>query len=165
MAIFLFHEKFAALVPEFRRLRQGMASLTGGSGAIPLRILDQVHDQVHVVMVRLEDLDQEFDRDAPTFANANAFLTSRPGGPQSVAAYRTAVAAIEAARPGLEAATLSALNAGAGSWIITDRVNADTGVTTAQFQRVTALPAGVGNAWRNHADVAAFRDALIAAGG
>lgn len=165
MAIFQFHEKFSALLPNFRRLRQGIASLTGGSGAIPLRILEQVHEGVHAVMVRLEDLDQEFDRDAPTFANANAFLASRPGGPQTVAAYRAAVASIEAARPAFEAATLAALNAGAGSWIQTDLVDPETGVTTARFQRVTALPAGVGNAWRSHVDVAAFRDALISAGG
>lgn len=29
---------------------------------------------------------------------------------------------------------------------------------------LVTLPAGVGNAWRSHADVIAYRDALIAAG-
>lgn len=165
MAFLHFHEKFAALAPQFRILRQGMVSLTGGSGALPLRIVDQVHEQVHRVMVALADLEQEFDRDGPGFANANAFLASRPGGPATVAAYKAAVAAIEAARPAFEAATLAALNAGAGTWQMADRTDADTNVTTGVPQRVAALPANVGNAWRNHADVAAFRDALIAAGG
>ena len=157
---------FREFVADFRQLTDGLRTLTGGSGSIPLQIFHDLSAGVFTVMVGAERIDQEFETDAGnSYANAEAFLARRPGAPQTVVAWRAAVDAIEAARPAFETATLEALNAGATTWSLTPETDPDTGITTNHYTLPNAVSNPIGNAWRGDARVIAFRDALIAAGG